>query len=657
MKNEKMTDEQKIVIPENRKSASYWADALGEPRIVSPEEWLAEGVVGKKVGVDFETLYTAAYSVKKLGTHGYCKDEKFDAYLVAVADSEKVCVCRPEDFPWESIAGLFWCSHNREFDQSIFERLVELGILPPGTAGPKAWWCTAAVCAFLQFPRDLAGAVAAVFGIKLDKGTRNRAQGRSGDDVLDDEMLLYAARDAVGCLALWDRLQGHWPTWERELFEATCAMGRDGVAVDWGHVAECRKQLVLIVADLKSSLPWKPALSTKKFGTWCEDSGVPEPPCTKAKDPGFLAWKEKYADTAPGGWVETMQRIRSTNRLEKVLGAMEARRNCADNRYGIRNKGNNATVECRSGDKDRMIYEVKYCGANTGRWAGGGGLNLQNLNRSSVQGVDVRKSIVAQAGHKLGVVDYAQIESRVLHWLAGDHESLKLLLENPALDLYEAHARKTMGYAENELLKLYCARTGSGLRQVAKARVLGLGFGCGPDKFVSVAKSMAGLELPLEESRRIVREYRSSNPIVISLWNRLEAACRGKVGGDYILPLPGTQWDRSFGRFLIYRNVHLRGRDIRCVVRGKECTVYGGVLAQNFTQATARDILALAWLRCVEAGYTPVLSVHDELVFELPEESAESDLAQIVAIMEEPLPWARGLPLQAEGSLMDFYQK
>ena len=74
-----------------------------------------------------------------------------------------------------------------------------------------------------------------------------------------------------------------------------------------------------------------------------------------------------------------------------------------------------------------------------------------------------------------------------------------------------------------------------------------------------------------------------------------------------------------------------------------------GLLAENWTQATARDVLASAWLRCADAGFVPVLSVHDELVFELPEATAAQDLARIIALMETPVPWAPHLPLSVEG--------
>ncbi|MGA1239030.1 MAG: hypothetical protein ACO34E_19460, partial [Limisphaerales bacterium] len=84
---------------------------------------------------------------------------------------------------------------------------------------------------------------------------------------------------------------------------------------------------------------------------------------------------------------------------------------------------------------------------------------------------------------------------------------------------------------------------------------------------------------------------------------------------------------------------------------------YGGLLAENWTQATARDVLASAWLRCAEAGFVPILSVHDELVFELPEATAEDDLARITSLMETPPPWALRLPLKVEGKLTTTYTK
>jgi DNA polymerase len=49
--------------------------------------------------------------------------------------------------------------------------------------------------------------------------------------------------------------------------------------------------------------------------------------------------------------------------------------------------------------------------------------------------------------------------------------------------------------------------------------------------------------------------------------------------------------------------------------------------------------------------------VHDELVFEVPEASAEEDLRRIIGILEEPVSWAPGLPLRADGKLCKVYGK
>jgi hypothetical protein len=245
-----------------------------------------------------------------------------------------------------------------------------------------------------------------------------------------------------------------------------------------------------------------------------------------------------------------------------------------------------------------MAYELKYFGATTGRWSGGGGLNLQNLNRKTAEGVDLRRAIVAPPGGVLACVDYSQIESRVLLYLAGDTAALNLFRANPEADAYEIHARATMGYAEPEPLKSYCDRTGSNLRQLAKARVLGLGFGCGWQKFIEVARVMAGLGLDMEESKRIVSDFRRSNPLIVNLWYRLEDACGAKAGGHFALPLPCTQHDPALKRYLIYRDIAVRDEQITCTVAGQRMHVYGGLLTENWTQATARDVLASAWLRC-----------------------------------------------------------
>jgi hypothetical protein len=181
----------------------------------------------------------------------------------------------------------------------------------------------------------------------------------------------------------------------------------------------------------------------------------------------------------------------------------------------------------------------------------------------------------------------SQIESRVLLYLAGDTEALRLFRENQEADAYAIHARRTMGYAEPEPLKAWCERTGSNLRQLAQARVLGLGYGCGWRKFIEAARVMAGLELSDADSKRIVSEFRESNLLIVDLWNRLQQACEARDGKTYALPLPITQHDPAAKRFLLFRDISITEDGVTCSIAGGRVRVFGGLIAENWTQATA----------------------------------------------------------------------
>lgn len=240
------------------------------------------------------------------------------------------------------------------------------------------------------------------------------------------------------------------------------------------------------------------------------------------------------------------------------------------------------SMEARRMPTGRMAYELKYFGASTGRWSGGGGLNLQRLNRKIAKGVDLRRAIVAPSGHVLASLDFSQIESRVLLFLAGDTEDLRLFRENPEADAYGIHARRTMGYAEPEPLKAWCDRTGSNLRQLAQARVLGLGFGCGWRKFIDVARVMAGLELSEDDSKGVVEKFRDSNPLICRLWQRLEDACEARDGGHYALPLPCVQHNPALKRFLFYRDVAVSDDGITATVVSWAPILHAGTSAAGY---------------------------------------------------------------------------
>lgn len=83
---------------------------------------------------------------------------------------------------------------------------------------------------------------------------------------------------------------------------------------------------------------------------------------------------------------------------------------------------------------------------------------------------------------------------------------------------------------------------------------------------------------------------------------------------------------------------------------------YGGKLTENIVQAIARDLLCYVMLR-VNKLYPIVMHVHDELIAEVDENTAEQDLLKIYDIMAEPITWANGLPTKGDGFITKFYKK
>ena len=80
----------------------------------------------------------------------------------------------------------------------------------------------------------------------------------------------------------------------------------------------------------------------------------------------------------------------------------------------------------------------------------------------------------------------------------------------------------------------------------------------------------------------------------------------------------------------------------------EETKTYGGSLAENITQAVARDILAEALVRLERHGFPVVMHVHDEAVVEIDENNKDA-VQQVEQIMAQVPVWAKGLPLKADG--------
>ena len=263
-------------------------------------------------------------------------------------------------------------------------------------------------------------------------------------------------------------------------------------------------------------------------------------------------------------------------------------------------------------------------------------------------------------------VDFSQIEARVLAWLAGQNDILDVFRSGKDVYVYTA------------------AKIGSTNRQLGKVCVLGLGFGMGPDKFVQTALLMGGLTLTSEFALQTVRDWREANAKIVGFWYALDDAFRqaikapvgskfpvGKIvierGRDAIgILLP------SRSRRLIYRNPRLvpnpqsfHPSKTEIVYDGVSqytklwgpVKTYGGKLAENITQAVARDVMAAALLILDQMGIDLRLTVHDEIIAVALARAAAKVLASVLQVMRTPPPWALDLPVGAEGWHGKRYRK
>ena len=116
-----------------------------------------------------------------------------------------------------------------------------------------------------------------------------------------------------------------------------------------------------------------------------------------------------------------------------------------------------------------------------------------------------------------------------------------------------------------------------------------------------------------------------------------------------------TEIDEDTGKKRTSTRIKYQGENQTTRQWGFQYT-YGGKLTENIVQALCRDILAWSMPGVEAAGYEIVLSVHDELITEVPD-TEDYTTEELCALMCDLPIWAKGFPLAAEGDIMYRYRK
>lgn len=345
---------------------------------------------------------------------------------------------------------------------------------------------------------------------------------------------------------------------------------------------------------------------------------------------------------------------------------------------------------------------LQFYGANrTGRWAGRL-VQVQNLPRTYTQPLElarnlvkqrkldnlrliygsvpdtlsqlIRTAFVASDGNVLIDADFSAIEARVISWLAGEQWRLEVFKTHGKI--YEASASQMFGVPIERIKK---GNPEYALRQKGKVAELALGYQGGAGALINMGALDMGI--PEDDLPDIVQRWRDTNKRICDLWYKMNSAAVEAISTGCSVGvgrlLVSCEYDAAHeveyltvllpsGRKLYYNSpqigenkwggpsISYMGMD-QTTKKWKRIETYGGKLVENCVQAVARDCLAQAIENLEKEGLPVVFHIHDEVVIDCRADTATLD--DVVNIMSRPIPWAPGLPLNADGWVGGFFKK
>lgn len=620
--------------------------------------------------LDTETF--CELDVRKVGSYRYAEHDSFEILMCAYAVDEdpiRVAVGPLEIYEavepfFDQPDGITYVAHNTTFDRVAFSK--HMGMPSGRYLDPARWEDTAVRARVAGYPASLDKLTKALKVSQKDSaGTLlinlfskpNRKGERNGPETHPEkwqQFVDYCAQD-VEAMREAEPFLPRLSEEERAIWIADqrindrgvrldLPMARAAVAADAENKIEARQEVIRITGvDNPGSVP--------QLLTWFAGQGLHLP--NLRADPV----KELLSDTR--SWDGELVRTEPVER--RVL---ELRQELALASAPAKFKA--AVVQ--SNHDGRMRGTAKYFGAHTGRWSGQG-IQLQNLPRKALK-APVQALAITELMAGLGcspeflkalvrplllgpltVVDFSQIEARVLAWLAGEQWVLDAFVGGR--DIYVETAKR-MQMADPE---------GAG-RQSGKSAVLGFGYGGGPNAARNVGAKGSDNEL-----EKLVMRFRRANPKIQRFWYDLwETFVQGGVCGR--IKVKRTNGVRRIvlpsGREIVYRGVVAR-RVTKVSLRtgneyqawdvmfrkptGAVTHLWHGLITENVTQAVARDLLARCLPVLEDLGIPVVAHVHDEIV-------ADGDHLEIISeVMTQNPPWADGLPLGVEGHIRERYTK
>ena len=671
--------------------------------------------VSKAIVVDFETFYSADYTLRKMRTEEYINDKRFQVHGMAVAypGGRTDWVQEKHIDKWlykHRKAPLV--AHNMYFDGLILNLkydhvaplMLDTRLMANAVFGPS----------------EISGgnsleAVAERFGLQ-PKGKIEAFEGIRSESLTAEEwqaLKLYATNDAD---LEYKILHKMLPLLNRQRFElwlidhtlrlylcrpliVSRKTATAAIAKVRARMEDCMRALPKMKFDYSYQKPYQ------KDGAKLKREVV----VTKDVDESVLASNPQFSQLLLQTLAKHSAKVpmkRGKNGMIPALAKMDegflALSSCPIPQV---RKLVAARLAKRSGDTQiaRLqslltaskfggfrIY-LNYCGARTGRWSGGSGLNPQNFPSPARSTDDferevaqlIRDAVRCPRGMKFVAVDAANIEARVLAWWAAQDDLVQAF--GAGIDVYSEFASGTFGEEVRKPKDTDSKKAAARfklLRAAGKEAILGLGYSMSATKMEArmrgrpdVSPLFESGDLNTERCIAIVDAYRKRYSKIPALWRKTEHAFHTAVAGvavsvGKVLFSPLRETGRSgvevhlpSGRRLRYRDVRVGEHNDRVTSTrkqwvygaGKGSKLYGGLLVENIVQAIARDILAEAIYLMESEGFWVAYHVHDSICMVVPSGTAKAALKRCSdALSEAPL-WGQGMLLGAEGEISDSF--
>jgi DNA polymerase len=598
--------------------------------------------------LDMETYYDQDFSLSKITTEEYVRDYRFEVIGLAVKVNNNPTEWASgtheqikdwlHTFNW---ADAMVVCHNTMFDGSIL-----------------AW-------RFDVHPRVLADTLCmgrALHGIEVGGSLKAMAErykvGVKGEEVIQAKGLRrtdfsdaqlsrygdYCINDVEITHKLFHLMAKGFPKLEFRLIDLTLRMFIEPVLeLDSELLAEHlidirtrKEQLLATVGVTKEEL-----MSNQKFAEVLVALGV-EPPMKVSLTTGKPALAFAKSDEAFKALAEhdnpDVQAL-----VAARLGTKSTLEETRTQRFiGIASRG-------------KLPVPIRYYAAHTGRWGGDDKINLQNLPSRGADAGKLKKAIRVPDGYRMIDADSAQIEARVLAWLAGQHDLVDGFAKKE--DVYKKMAAAIYNKAEADVT--------APERFVGKTTILGAGYGMGAPKFQAQLKTF-GTDIELAEARRIINIYREKNYNIVELWyeaqQSLVSMTNGEVGslgrGGVLRIAPQGGIVLPSGLTMRYDDLSYeqgeKGIEFSYKTRRGRTRIYGGKVIENVCQGIARCIIGEQMLR-IAKRYRPVLTVHDAIAVVVPEQEVQDAQQFVEECMRWTPDWAQGLPLNCESGVGKSY--